>query len=221
MELRETTMNKHAKPYTIGWIFARGGSKGVPRKNIRMLDDDEIARIAQEFGAEVPFMRPAELAQDHSPEWLAWRHAVQEISKDSESRPMEVFIALPPTSPLRSVEDVDCCIQCLIQSAADMIITVKAAVRHPSFNMIKLDKNGYAHVVMPLDSAITRRQDAPVIYDMTTVAYATRPAFILNANSLFEGNIKAIVIPEERAVDIDTELDFAFAEFLLTRKHSI
>lgn len=229
------------KPYIVAAIFARGGSKGVPRKNVRLLagkpliayavetalasrlidrvilstDDAEIANVAQQYGAEVPFMRPMELARDDSLEWLAWQHAVRTL-KTTEGRPMmDVFVSIPPTSPLRIVEDVNNCIRALLENDADLVITVKPAERNPYYNMVVLDREGYARLVIPPDRTIHRRQTAPPVYDMTTVAYAARPEFVLNANSMFEGKVKAVIVPGERALDIDTELDFKFAEFLL------
>lgn len=230
-------------PYVAGFIFARGGSKGVPRKNIRPLagrpliawaiqtakesrfisrvivstDDDEIARIALRYGAEVPFMRPAELAGDRAPEWLAWQHAITEVRKNS-SRPLDVFVSIPTTSPLRSPSDVDACIARLLESDADIVITVKKADRSPYFNMVNLDDGGYAHVVISTGPGMTRRQDAPPVYDMTTVAYAARPSFIMRAHGLFEGKVMVVEVPAERALDIDTEFDFRIAEFLMKEK---
>ena len=130
---------------------------------------------------------------------------------------MDVFVCVPPTSPLRSVEDVDACIQTLVESDADLVITVRPAERSPYFNMVTLDNAGYARLVVPPDGPVHRRQDAPPVYDMTTVAYAARPQFVLQAGSMFEGRLKAVLVPAERALDIDTELDFQFAEFLLAR----
>lgn len=224
-------------------IPARGGSKGVPRKNIRPLagkpliayaietalasrligrviastEDQEIAGIAREHGAEVPFMRPSELAQDDSPEWQTWQHAIRTLEQMEGGPAMDVFVCVPPTSPLRSVEDVDACIQTLVESDADLVITVRPAERSPYFNMVTLDNAGYARLVVPPDGPVHRRQDAPPVYDMTTVAYAARPQFVLQAGSMFEGRLKAVLVPAERALDIDTELDFQFAEFLLAR----
>lgn len=229
------------KLYVVGFIFARGGSKGVPRKNIRPVahkpliayaietalasvlinrvvvstDDAEIAGVAQQYGAEVPFMRPAGLAHDDSPEWLAWQHAILTLEATEGEPKMDVFVSIPPTSPLRAVEDVDACIRTLLESDADLVITVKPAERNPYFNMIVMDEAGYAQLVIPPNETIHQRQAAPLVYDMTTVAYAARPEFLLNANSMFEGKVKAVVVPTERALDIDTELDFKFAEFLL------
>ena len=222
---------------TFGFIFARGGSKGLPGKNIKPLgglplighavnaaresglidriivstDDEEIAKTARGCGAEVPFMRPAELARDDSPEWLAWRHAVGQVED------FDVFVSLPCTAPLRNGEDVRRCIELYRAGGCDMVVTTRKAERHPSFNMVTRDADGYVHVAMPLAKAVTRRQDAPEVFDMTTVAYVTSPRFIRENDSLLAGRVKAVDIPAERAVDIDTELDFAFAEFLMER----
>jgi N-acylneuraminate cytidylyltransferase len=231
------------KPYVVGAIFARGGSKGVPGKNLRLLagkplivyaietalasklidrvivstDNAEIAAVAQQHGAEVPFMRPQELARDDSPEWLAWQHAIRTLEAAEGGLKIVVFVCIPPTSPLRAVEDVEACIETLLDSDADLIITVKPAERNPYFNMVVLDEAGYAQLALPSEGAIHHRQDAPPVYDITTVAYAARPDFVLNARSMFEGKVKAVVVPAGRALDIDTELDFKFAEFLLAQ----
>lgn len=226
----------------IAFIFARGGSKGVPRKNLRLLaskpllayaieaarcsrwiqrvivstDDPEIAETARRFGAEVPFMRPPELARDDTPEWLAWRHAISTVQAAGET--FDVFVSVPPTSPLRVAEDVDRCIQELLASDADAVITVREAERNPYFNMVTLDERGYARQVMKQPGTLGRRQDAPTVWDVTTVAYAVRPEFVMSANGLFEGKVRAVVVPRERALDIDTELDLEIAEFLLQKR---
>jgi CMP-N-acetylneuraminic acid synthetase len=231
------------KPYVVGAIFARGGSKGIPGKNLRLLagkpliayaietalasklidrvivstDNAEIAAVAQQYGAEVPFMRPQELAGDDSPEWLAWQHAIRALEAAEGGPKIGVFVCISPTSPLRAVEDVEACIETLLESDADLVITVKPAERNPYFNMVVLDEAGYARLVGQADGTIHQRQAAPAVYDMTTVAYATRPEFVLNARSMFEGKVKAVVVPAGRAPDIDTELDFRFAEFLLAQ----
>lgn len=232
------------KPYIVGFIFARGGSEGVPGKNIRLLagkplitytietafksefvdrvvvstDDEKIAQVARDFGAEVPFVRPKELAQNNSPEWLAWQHAIQTLKEQDNGRELDVFASIPPTAPLRAVEDVDNSIRTFLESDADIVITVKKAGHHPSFNMISIDENGYAKLVLPPSRTIYRRQDVSLVYDMTTVAYVANPQFIMKAKSIFDGKVKFVIIPEERAVDIDTELDFQFAEYLMTNR---
>jgi len=232
------------KPTIYAFIFARGGSKGIPRKNIRLLagkpliayaievgivsemidrvfvstDDEEIAEVSRRYGAEVPFLRPKELALDDSPEWLAWRHAICEIQKNSDVSPMDIFLSLPPTSPFRIKDDIEACILTLLESDADIVITVKNASRHPSFNMVTIDGKGYAKLVMPLEKKVHRRQEVPQVFDMTTVAYAARPDFIMNADELFGGKTRAVVIPQERALDIDTEFDFTLANFIAKLK---
>jgi N-acylneuraminate cytidylyltransferase len=223
-------------------IFARGGSKGVPRKNLRLVtgtplighaiaaarashlidrvivstDDDEIAAVALSCGAEVPFMRPAELAKDDSPEWAAWQHAVRTIEQ-LDNQEISVLVSIPATAPLRAVEDIDACISMLLGSDADVVITVTTADRNPYFNMVTLDRDNSAHLVIRPERILYRRQDAPEVFDMTTVAFAARKEFVMRATSVFDGNVKAVVVPKERALDIDTELDLAFAEFLMTR----
>lgn len=230
-------------PKIIGFIFARGGSKGVPRKNIRPLagkpliayaiesalasefidtvivstDDPEIAAVARQYGASVPFMRPPELAQDDSPEWLSWQHAIRAMGKDGSTPAMDVFVSIPTTAPLRSVEDIDACIRMLLTTDADLVLTVRPADKSPYFNMVTLCEDGDARLAISPEKPIYRRQDAPTVYTITTVAYAARPDFILNHSAIFQGKVKAIVVPAEHAIDIDTQLDFDFAEFLLKR----
>ncbi len=230
-----------AKPRTIALICARGGSKGVPRKNIKLLagrpligyaielalksdlvsrvvvstEDQEIAQIAQSFGAEVPFMRPSRLAQDDSPEWLVWRHAIEELTRGGDQ--FDTLLTIPTTSPLRSLVDIEACLRLLSTSDADLVLTVTPAARNPYYNMVALDSEGYARVVIPSEGRHSRRQEAPEVFDITTVAYATRPEFVLQNAGLFAGKTKAVVVPRERALDIDSPLDFEFAEFLVNK----
>lgn len=221
------------------FIFARGGSKGVPRKNVKLLagkpliahsievalkcpslgsvivstDDHEIAETSRRYGAIVPFMRPDELATDTASEWKAWQHAISWVEINEGE--FDFFISLPATSPFRNVLDVEACISTLANSPeTDIVITVKKADRSPYFNMVRLDNLNNASLVIPLGEKIMRRQDAPIVYDMTTVAYVARASFIKKYSGVFDGNVKAIEIPVERALDIDTLYDFKFAEFL-------
>jgi len=224
------------------FVFARGGSKGVRRKNLRLCggksllaravgvaldveevgrvivstEDQEIADAARACGAEVPFMRPAALAEDTAAEWLAWRHAIQAVEQ-IDGRKLDVFLSVPTTAPLREAEDVRRCLLALRDSDADIAITVTPARRHPSFNMVAIE-NGLARLVMPPAKAVVRRQQAAPVYDITTVAYAARTEFIMRASGIFEGKVAAAIVPEERAIDIDTELDLEIAEFLLGRR---
>ena len=230
----------------VAFIFARGGSKGLPGKNIRPLngkplivwsiehalavkridrvivstDSDEIAELARQYGAEVPFMRPAELAGDNSPEWLAWRHALNYIRESTGALP-EVMVSVPTTAPLRLPIDIENCLDEYEKGNADMVITVTDAHRSPYFNMVKTNADGSVGLVNPPQSTIARRQDAPVVYDMATVCYVANPEFVMTHNATFEGKVKAVNIPTERAIDIDTLLDFQIAESLLNIRASI
>ena len=224
----------------VAFIFARGGSKGLPGKNIRLLggkpliawsiehalavkriervivstDSEEIAAVAREYGAEVPFIRPAELARDDSPEWLAWRHALKYLLDRAGALP-EVMVSVPTTGPLRLPLDIENCLDEFEKGNADMVVTVSDAHRSPYFNMVKTNADGTVGLVNPPQSNIARRQDAPAVFDMATVAYVVRPEFVMTHNTVFEGRVRAVHVPTERAIDIDTLLDFQIAECLL------
>lgn len=223
----------------VAFIFARGGSKGLPRKNLlnfcgkpliawsieqaksvvkidRVIvstDDEEIAETAKYYGAEVPFMRPAELAQDNSPEWLAWRHAL-EFLKESNGVCPKVMVSIPTTSPLRSPLDIENCIDLYLKENPDAVITVTAANRNPYFNMVRQDEDGFSVLVCQNKNHVFNRQQAPEVFDITTVAYVLRPEFVLTHDTIFDGTLKQVEVPYERAVDIDNQFDFDLAEFI-------
>jgi N-acylneuraminate cytidylyltransferase len=221
---------------TFAFIFARGGSKGLPGKNIKELgglpllahgirlaqamdlvervfvstDDAQIAAVATQFGAEV-IDRPTALATDTASEWMAWQHAINHVR--AQGLDFDVFLSLPATSPLRNEQDVGNCLDAL-QADVDVVITVTPSARSPYFNMISTDSTGLAHVVLGT-AQFQRRQDVPPVYDITTVAYVARPDFILTHERLFEGRVRPVVVPKERAVDIDDAYDFRLAQALL------
>lgn len=227
----------------VAFIFVRGGSKGLPGKNIRLFagkpliawaieharsvgsirrvivstDSDEIAAIAAKYGAEVPFLRPSQLATDDSPEWLSWRHALEFIRKDEGSLP-DAMVSVPVTAPLRHPHDIERCLKRFSAGDADVVITVTDGHRNPYFNMVKMQSNGSVGLVIPSTSGVTHRQDAPAVFDMTTVAYVADPEFVLTHESAFAGRVKAVHVPIARSIDIDSLLDFEIAEFLFTRK---
>lgn len=229
----------------IAFIFARGGSKGLPGKNIRSLggkpllawaiehalavkritrvivstDSDEIADVARAHGAEVPFIRPTELAGDNSPEWLAWRHGLNYVL-DSDGVLPDAMVSVPTTSPLRLPEDIENCLDEYEKGYADIVITVTDAHRSPYFNMVKIHPDGTVGLVIPQESAVAHRQDAPQVFDMTTVAYVARPEFVIARSTAFEGRVHHVHVPVERALDIDTLLDFRIAECLLALRRS-
>ena len=226
----------------IAFIFARGGSKGLPDKNIKMLngkpliawsiehaksvkrvdrvivstDSEKIARIAREYGAEVPFMRPADLATDNSPEWLSWQHGLKYLENTDGCLP-DLMLSIPTTAPLRNVNDIDKVIDEYKKSDTDIVIVVTESHRNPFFNIVKEGVDGYINLLGSGDEVISRRQDCPKTYDITTIAYALRPSFVLNKNSIFEGRVRQVIVPKERSIDIDTLLEVEIAEYMIKK----
>ena len=224
---------------TFAFIFARGDSKGVPGKNIRNLagkpllaysikmaqnideisrvfvstDNQDIANIGIKYGAEI-IDRPVELAKDDSPEWLAWRHAIEWLENREEY--FDCFVSLPTTSPLRNKTDVVNCIN-LLDEQTDIVVTISEASRNPYFNLVHKEED-YIKLVIEGKKSYSRRQDAPLVYDMTTIAYVTRPDYIKNNTKIFDGKVKAALIPKERSIDIDDEIDFKIAELLMRER---
>lgn len=222
------------------FIFARGGSKGVPGKNIKELcgkpliaysieiakeiesiekvfvstEDNNIAAVAREYGADI-IPRPNNLAQDDSPEWSAWQHAVKWLEEKGDS--FDIFISLPTTSPLRNIKDITQCLLSLDEKV-EIVVGITEAARSPYFNMVRKNDSGFIDILMINDNHYTRRQETPAIFDITTVAYVSRPDFITNSSGIFDGNVKGVEIPAERALDIDTELDWKFVEFMMSHK---
>lgn len=227
----------------VAFVFARGGSKGLPGKNLRLFagkpliahaiehalavsridrvvvstDSPDIASVARDYGAQVPFLRPAELAADDSPEWLSWRHALKFTQEEMGVLP-GTMVSVPVTAPLRRPEDIEHCLDFYSEGGADVIVTVSQAHRSPYFNMVQRRPDGTVGLVVPTSREFVRRQDVPAVFDMTTVAYVADPEFVLSKDSIFQGRVKAVEIPPERAIDIDTLLDFEMAEFLLSRQ---
>ena len=220
------------------FIFARGGSKGLPGKNIRNFcgkpliawsieqalsvpeidrvivstDSQEIASVAREFGADVPFIRPAELAGDGSAEWLSWQHALNYLM-ETEGRVPEALISIPTTAPLRLSSDISSCLEIYKESKFDLVVTVTESNRSPYFNMLEKTGTDF-RLVIQHDLTPVRRQDVPQVYDMTTICYVVNSQFIIKSRSLFDGRIGGHVVPPERSIDIDTILDFKIAEFI-------
>ena len=225
------------------FIFARGGSKGIPGKNIKPLqgkpliqysievalqtsginnvfvstDDADIAKVSRSNGAIV-IDRPIELAQDDSPEWQAWKHAISWVRKQYGD--FEEFISLPATSPLRSVKDVESAILKRSNIGADICIAITPASRSPYFNMVKQLGNNLIELVNKRTNSISRRQDAPEVFDITTVVYVANVEFIMSHDNIFDGVVTSVVVPRHRAVDIDDMYDFNFAESILNNTFS-
>jgi len=228
----------------VSLICARGGSKGLPRKNVRPFagrpliahsiemakcsdhisdvivstDDEEIAKVASDFGANIPFMRPAELASDTAAEWLVWQHALGWLC--DQGRDIGALVILPPTAPLRNLDDVNGAIEMFLNSNCDGVTCGTDAHRNPFFNMVTIDSDKRCSLAMSGTNRFVRRQDAPAFYDLTTVCYVMSPHHIQTRQHLFDGDIRLYLVPSERAIDIDTRFDFELAEYVHRRKRS-
>lgn len=227
----------------IAGVFARGGSKGVPDKNLRILDgrtlvqhavrqafacegvdrvvvstdSERIAEEARAAGGEVPWMRPDHLSTDTAREWDAWQHMVGWLGDRGDAP--DALLVVPCTAPLRDVADLDRCVAAAADPGIDAVITVSDSHRNPWFNMVQLDDQGHARLVLEPPERIYRRQDAPVVHDVGTVAFVVKSSFVMSATSLYDGVVGSVVVPAERSIDIDTELDLAVAEMLLARRN--
>lgn len=223
---------------TIASICARGGSAGVPRKNIRPLlgkplivysieqalacpaiqrvfvstDDREIADVARQAGAEVPFLRPAELATSTAPKIPVIAHLVER----AEAMGVDVsrIVDLDPTSPLRAQSDIDACIG-LLDADTDVVITAYPAEKNPYFNMVEEKPDGNVGLVCG-GRGITSRQQAPRVYSMNASIYVWHRHTL--SKGLWDGRVRLHVMPRERSVDIDEPIDFQLVEMLMRER---
>ena len=222
-------------------ICCRGGSKGVPGKNIRPLcgkpliaytietakasdlindliistDDLEIAEVAKQYGAKVPFMRPADLAGDTTSKWPVFIHAVEAYEKLT-GKTVEYLVDLDVTVPLKTVKDIDGAIRLAIDNPkTDVVITGYEPERNPYFNMMEIGEQGFAEIVKKGLKPIVRRQDAPQVYSLTPAAYVVKKPALYQFEHWSKARCKIHPIPRERAVDIDIEIDFKIVEFLM------
>lgn len=227
----------------VGAICARGGSKGVPRKNLRLLDgepllvhaircaracpsldrvvvstdDEEMAEVARRHGAEVPFLRPPALAQDDTPKWLVFRHLVESWEQQT-GETVRALIDLDTGVPLRQPADVEGCVQQLLTRDADVVVTAYEAERNPYFNMAEIEADGRARISKPTGAPITRRQAVPGVYSLSPSVFAIRRSALWDFEHWSQSRFEVFVVPRERALDIDTELDFQFVQFLLENR---
>ena len=224
---------------TIATICARGGSTGLPGKNIKLLhgkpmiahtieharqcrrvdrifvstDDEQIAEVAREWGAEVPFMRPPELATATAPKLPVIRHLVSSL----EMMGIEIrrIVDLDPTSPLRSVEDVNACID-LLDNHTDVVITAYPAEKNPYFNMVEAKKNGRIGLVKSVPGGVFARQQAPAVFSMNASVYVWHRHSL--DTGIWDGCVRLHVMPRERSIDVDTLIDFELVQILMARQ---
>jgi CMP-N,N'-diacetyllegionaminic acid synthase len=223
-------------------IGARGGSKGLAGKNIRPLlgkpligwsieqalkcpeidrvvvstDSDEIAAVAREFGAKVPFMRPSELANDSAGKWGVWQHAVDACDLYFGDR-MGLYVDLDCTSPLREVSDISAAIAQYRATSADAVFSVCEARKNPYFNMLEYD-NGNLRICKELSQPIVRRQDAPRVYEHVASIYVLSPDFLRRGTGLLSGRAQGYDIGAAKSLDVDSEFDFELIEFLMNKR---
>lgn len=224
-------------------ICARAGSKGVRNKNIRELlhkpliaysleqarnsglfemtavssDSPEILEVAKRFGADLLVERPPEMATDTAAKIPAIRHCVETAERHAGMR-FEVLVDLDATSPLRDPEDIIKAVALLEKSGVSNVITAAPARRSPYFNLVEVDSDGVARLSKPLPKQIVRRQDAPPVFDMNASIYIWFRDALFQDPAVFRADTALYVMPEERSVDIDTELDFRLVELILSER---
>ena len=227
------------KPYVVGVITARGGSKSVPRKNVATVggkpliawtietalqsrslsrvivstDDEEIAQVSQQRGAEVPFMRPAELAQDDSPHIPVVVHAVEWLESHEDVR-CDYVLLLQPTSPLRSTEDIDNAIRLALEKAADSVVSVCQASSHP-YLAKRITADGRLEDFGSKPEGYLPQQVLPPAYVVNGVMYLVRRDVLIEEHTFYTERTYAYVMPPERSLDIDTPWDMYLAELIL------
>jgi CMP-N-acetylneuraminic acid synthetase len=179
-------------------------------------DSEEIAAAARDAGAEVPFLRPAELARGEVPKMAVIRHALGEIERGSNER-YHVIVDLDVTAPLRHVSDVEGAYQLLLSRKPRTVFSVVPARKNPYYNVVEADDDGYVHVSKDADEAFTCRQMAPVVYDMNASIHVYSREYLVDDDNWHVCSDRSLpwVMDDLAAVDIDTEDDFRYVEFLL------
>lgn len=226
-------------------ICARGGSKGVKNKNVKLLngkpliaytieqakasqlfdhivistDSDQIANIAKQYGAEVFFKRSPELSSDKAGKLGVIQDALLK-SEAHYDKTYQYHVDLDATSPLRRVEDIVASFQQFLKNKNDNLITAMPSRRSPYFNLVELDSQGRVALSKQIENTVVRRQDAPETFDMNASIYIWTREALLNNKTLFTEKTGLYVMPEERSIDIDSDLDFEFVEFLMRKKHA-
>ena len=226
-------------------IAARGGSKGVKNKNIRDLcgqpliaytiqqaqrwgradkiicttDSDQIADVARKFGVEVPFKRPAHLANDTVGKLNVLRHALTTI-EEMTHQTFSILVDLDVSAPIRKISDIDNSLDLFLEKKAECVFSVVPCRKNPYFNMVEINGQGFVRLCKTTTHEVLSRQDAPQVYDMNASIYVYDRNYLLDEknNDLGSGRIFAWVMDRFSAFDIDNETDFIFVEFLISKK---
>ena len=224
-------------------ICARGGSKGVVGKNARDLlgrpvlawsiaqaretglfdaiafssDSDALLDAAVKAGADIAVKRPDEMATDTAPKLPAIRNCLEQAMAQTGKTP-DIFVDLDVTSPLRLASDITGAVALLRESGARNVITGAPARRSPYFNLVEQRTDGSVGLSKSTNPPVTRRQDAPRCFDMNASIYVWRVAPFLEQPAVFYPDTRLFEMPEERSIDIDSDLDFALVEMLLRQR---
>jgi len=226
----------------LGLVTARGGSKGLPGKNIKNLcgkpliawtidaamksryldavivstDSEEIADVARASGASVPFLRPAELSSDQASSVDVVEHALNYLK--SQKLHFDLLVLLEPTSPLRDTGDIDTGIERLVESGADSIVSVcRAETEHPAF-MFRQSEEGRLESAMPGGFRALRRQDLEPMFFLEGTLYASRIDPLLATRSFCQPNTVALEVPKWKAAEIDDIVDFMLVEAIIKHR---
>lgn len=220
----------------VGIIPARAGSKGLPDKNIRLLcgkpliyytikaaleacclqrvivstDSDRIAEIAKGYGAEVPFLRPAELSADDTPSLSVVRHTATFLVDQEKYRP-DTLVTLQPTSPARRAEHIDAAVELFANTHADVVMSVCESEYSPYW-MRRIGADGRLIPILPDSERFMRRQDLPVVYRLNGAVYVESYSSVMNGTNEPGKVIRALVMDRADSIDIDDEFDFRLAE---------
>jgi len=235
---------EHSAPTILGIIPARGGSKAIPRKNLALLankpllawtvevalesasldrlvistDDPEIADVGKKLGAEIPFLRPTELAADTSTSIDVILHAIRWFADNENYRPDYVLL-LQPTSPLRTATDIRESIKLALAKHADCVVSVCETHQHPLW-MKGVNDEGRLVDLYPQSPAPTRRQDLPSVFALNGAIYLALRTFVLSERTFISDRTYAYVMPENRSLDVDTPWDLYLANLILNdREH--
>jgi CMP-N,N'-diacetyllegionaminic acid synthase len=223
-------------------IGARGGSKGLAGKNIRPLlgkpligwsieqaqacpeirrvvvstDSEAIAAVARQFGAETPFMRPADLASDTAGKWGVWQHALQSCETHYGEK-VDVLVDLDCTSPLREPADIQKAIYQFQATNVDAVFSVCEARKNPYFNLVEV-VDGYQRISKSLPHPILRRQDAPRVFEHVASIYVLSPEYLRRGTGLLSGRTQGYDIGQHKSLDVDSEFDFDLIEYLMSKR---
>jgi len=228
-------------------IPARGGSKGVPGKNLRPVggiplvchalraaigarrltaclvstDDERIAQVCRDAGGWVPFLRPADLASDSAPTWAALQHAVLWYEAETKTA-VDAVVTLQPTTPLREAGDVDQAIETYLaaQPDVDSLISVCDAAEHHPLTLYYGEEGVRLRTFVEGANPNTRRQEFPPVYWRNGAIYVTRRDLLFQENRVVSDRPAAYVMPRERSVNIDAPFDLELADFLWQRSVS-